>query len=131
MCFPVKCAKIREIFSSGAKFIVKTKGNNEKPDDKKINGGKEMTKKEFIATIAEKAGVAPKEATAFFNAFAESLEEVLKSGEKIQIIGFGNFELKVKAARDGLNPATGEKIKIAASKVPAFRPAKQFKDLFN
>jgi DNA-binding protein HU-beta len=90
-----------------------------------------MIKKDFLAKIAEKTGSSAKAAGEFYDAFVDSVEEALKSGDKVQLTGFGNFELKSKPAREGINPATKEKITIKASKSPAFKVGKQFKDKFN
>ena len=87
-----------------------------------------MNKTELIAAAAEKAGVSKKEAeavTAAFDAIAASLKE----GEKVQLVGFGSFEVKTRAERIGRNPATGAEIKIAASKVPTFKAGKALKDI--
>ena len=90
-----------------------------------------MVKKELLALVAEQTGGTIKDATAFYDAFVATIETALKNGDKVQLSGFGNFELKVKKARDGLNPATGAKIQIPASKAPSFKAAKQFKEAFN
>jgi len=90
-----------------------------------------MTKRELVAQIAEKTGAAHKDAAKFYDAFIETVEETLLGGEKIQLSGFGNFDVKTKAAREGVNPATGAKIQIAASKKPIFRAAKQLVEKFN
>ena len=90
-----------------------------------------MNKSELIAIIAEKAELSGKQATNALNALVSIVEEELKKGEKIQLVGFGTFELKEKPAREGVNPATGEKVKIAASKNPTFKMGKAFKELFN
>jgi len=90
-----------------------------------------MNKTEFIAAFSEKAGLSKKDADKAYGAFVDTITEALKSGEKIQLIGFGTFEVKERAARMGLNPQTKEKIQIAASKAPAFKAGKGFKDVFN
>ena len=87
-----------------------------------------MNKGELISAVAEKAGLSKKAAEAAVNAFFESVEGALKKGDKVSLIGFGNFEVKERAAREGINPLTKEKIKIAASKVPAFKAGKALKD---
>lgn len=97
-----------------------------KPERKEII----MNKTQFINAIADKAGLSKTNADDFYNAFVDVVTETLKSGEKIQLAGFGNFEIKERAERDGHNPATGEEIKIAASKSPAFKASKAFKDQF-
>ena len=83
-----------------------------------------MNKSELISKVAEKSGLQKKQATAALEAFVETLAK----GEKIQIIGFGNFEVRERAARKGRNPQTNEVIEIAASKVPAFKAGKALKD---
>ncbi len=87
-----------------------------------------MNKTELIASVAEKAGLTKKQADAAVNAVIASIEDSLKAGEKVSLVGFGSFEVKKRAARKGRNPATGKSIKIAASKAPAFKAGKAFKD---
>ena len=88
-----------------------------------------MNKTELVAAMADKAGLSKKDAEKALNAFVESIEETLKAGDKVSLIGFGTFETRERAAREGKNPRTGEKIKIAASKIPAFKAGKAFKDM--
>ena len=88
-----------------------------------------MNKTELVAAMAEKAGLSKKDAEKALNAFVESIEETLKAGDKVSLVGFGTFETRERAAREGKNPRTGEKIKIAASKIPAFKAGKAFKDM--
>ncbi len=90
-----------------------------------------MNKTEFIAEIAAKADLTKKQAETAYDAMLETIVEALKKGDKVQLVGFGSFELKEKPAREGVNPATGEKVKIAASKNPTFKMGKAFKELFN
>jgi DNA-binding protein HU-beta len=87
-----------------------------------------MNKTELVAAIAEKAGIAKKDADKALAAFIDTVATELKKGEKIQLVGFGTFDVKERAAREGVNPATGAKIKIAASKSPAFKAGKALKD---
>ncbi|MCC5893677.1 HU family DNA-binding protein [Exiguobacterium sp.] len=87
-----------------------------------------MNKTELIQAVAEKAGVSKKEATTVVEATFESITEALQNGEKIQLIGFGTFEVRERAARKGRNPRTKEDIEIPASKVPAFKAGKALKD---
>jgi len=89
-----------------------------------------MNKSELIRAMANNAGLTIKDATAAFDGLIDAITEGLKSGDKVQISGFGTFELKSKDAREGINPKTGEKIKIAASKSPAFKFGKAYKDSF-
>ncbi len=86
-----------------------------------------MNKKELIEVVAEKAN-SKKEATELVNAVFETVIAEIAKGNVVDIAGFGKFEVKEKAARTGVNPATGEKIKIAASKAPKFKAAKALKD---
>ena len=90
-----------------------------------------MNKTEFIAAIAEKAELSKKDAEKALKAFTDVVEEELKKGEKIQLVGFGTFEVSERAAREGRNPQTGETMKIEACKVPKFKPGKSLKDAVN
>ena len=90
-----------------------------------------MNKNELIAAMAEKSGLTKKDADRALAAFAESVEEALKQGDKVQLVGFGTFEVKVRAARTGINPQTKEPVEIQASKAPAFKAGKAFKDALN
>ena len=87
-----------------------------------------MNKTELIAAVAEKAGLSKKDADKALAAVIDSIAEELKAGKKVALVGFGTFEVKTRAARNGINPKTGETIKIAASKAPAFKAGKAFKD---
>lgn len=90
-----------------------------------------MNKNELVAKMAEKAGLKKTEAEKALKAFTETVAEELKNGEKIQLVGFGTFEVVKRAARTGVNPATGKKIKIKASKAPKFKAGKALKDSVN
>lgn len=90
-----------------------------------------MNKTELIAQVAEQTKMTKKDATQAVDAVFDAIEEALKSGDKVQLIGFGNFEVRERAARKGRNPQTGEEIQIPASKVPAFKPGKALKDMVN
>lgn len=90
-----------------------------------------MNKNELIRAMANNAGITLKDAATALDGFIAAVTDGLKEGEKIQISGFGTFELKCKEARQGINPKTGEKISIAASKIPAFKFGKAYKDSFN
>lgn len=90
-----------------------------------------MNKKELVSAIAAKADLSVKDAEAFLAAYADVIADAIKSGDKVAIAGFGTYELKAKAARTGINPATKETITIPASKAPALKFGKAFKDLFN
>lgn len=87
-----------------------------------------MTKVELIAAVAEKTGLSKKDADKAVNATIQAITDGLKNDQKVQLVGFGTFEVRSRAAREGKNPATGEKIKIAATKVPAFKAGKSLKD---
>ena len=87
-----------------------------------------MNKATFIAQLAEKSGLDRKQADKALEAFIATVTEALKAGDKVQLIGFGTFEVKHRAAHTGRNPATGEPIEIAASKTPVFKAGKVLKD---
>lgn len=87
-----------------------------------------MNKAELIATIAETSGVSKKDTEQVLNAFIATVQKTLKQDGKVQIPGFGSFEVRERAARSGRNPLTGEAIEIAAAKVPAFKAGKGMKD---
>ena len=87
-----------------------------------------MNKTELIGCVAEKSGLAKKDAEKAVNALLDAVVETLKAGDKVQLVGFGNFEVRDRAARKGINPLTKETIDIAASVVPAFKAGKAFKD---
>ena len=88
-----------------------------------------MTKAELIAQIAEKAEISKKDSEKALAAVISSITEALTNGDKVQLVGFGTFETRERAAREGINPLTKEKIQIAASKAPAFKAGKAFKDM--
>ena len=90
-----------------------------------------MNKGEFIKAMAENAQLTVKEANVAYDAFVGALTDALKNGEKVQLVGFGTFEVREKAAREGINPQTKEKVTISASKAPALKFGKAYKDLFN
>ena len=85
-------------------------------------------KAEFVDRVAKKTQLTKKDVSATVEALFETIQEALKAGEKVQVIGFGNFEVRERAARKGRNPQTGKEIKIKASKVPAFKAGKALKD---
>ena len=87
-----------------------------------------MNKAELIAAVAEKADLTKKQAEAAVNAAVEAVTAALKKGDKVQIVGFGAFDVKERAARVGRNPQTKKEIKIPASKVPQFKAGKALKD---
>ena len=90
-----------------------------------------MNKAELIAAIAAKTGDTKKVAEATVNAFVETVTNALVEGDKVQLVGFGSFEVRKRAARKGRNPQTKEEIKISASKAPVFKAGKALKDLVN
>lgn len=87
-----------------------------------------MTKAELVAAIAEKSELTKKDSEKALAAFTDAITETLAKGDKIQLVGFGTFEVRTRAAREGVNPQTKKKIKIAAAKVPAFKAGKALKD---
>lgn len=90
-----------------------------------------MNKTELVAAIAEKTDLSKADSERALKAFIETVEKALKKGDKVQLVGFGTFEVKKTAARTGHNPRTGEKLKIKASKTPKFKAGKAFKDAVN
>ena len=90
-----------------------------------------MNKTEFIAAGAENADISKKDAEKAIKAFADVVTEELKKGEKVQLVGFGTFEVSERAAREGRNPQTGKTMKIAACKAPKFKAGKALKDAVN
>nr|WP_255653940.1 HU family DNA-binding protein [Arsenophonus apicola] len=87
-----------------------------------------MNKTELISKVAEKSGLSKKDAEKAVNAFIEAVTESLKSGNDVQLIGFGSFQVKQRAARDGKNPKTGKPLKIAAANVPSFKAGQRLKE---
>lgn len=90
-----------------------------------------MNKGELIKAIAEKAGFTNKDAATAYDAFIATVTEALKAGEKVQLVGFGTFEVKDVPAKTGINPQTKETVEIAASKKPTLKFGKAYKDIFN
>ena len=90
-----------------------------------------MNKGEFIKAMADKAGFTQKDAAAAYEAFVNTVTEALKAGDKVQLVGFGTFEVKNVAAKTGINPQTKEKVAIAACKKPVMKFGKAYKDLLN
>lgn len=89
-----------------------------------------MNKVTLVTKIAEKSGLSKKQAELALGAFIDSVTEALKEGDKVQLMGFGTFEVKERAARTGRNPSTGETIEIPASKTPTFKAGKGLRDEF-
>ena len=90
-----------------------------------------MNKTDLVAAVAAKADLSKKDAEAAVAAVVAAITDALADGDKVSLVGFGTFETRKRAARTGQNPRTGEKIKIAAAKVPAFKAGKAFKDAVN
>ena len=90
-----------------------------------------MNKTDLVAVMADKADITKKDAEKALNAFLDAVMNAVKDGDKVQLIGFGTFESRKREAREGKNPQTGEKIKIAACNSPAFKAGKGFKDYIN
>lgn len=90
-----------------------------------------MNKAELVSAMAEKTGLTKKDAEASLNAFTDVVAEELKKGEKIQLVGFGTFEVSERAARMGRNPSTGEAIQIAATKTAKWKPSSSWKAELN
>lgn len=87
-----------------------------------------MNKAELISSVAEKTNLTKKDAEKALSAMLESIREALSAGDKVQLVGFGTFETRERAARKGRNPQTGEEIDIAATKVPVFKAGKQLRE---
>jgi len=90
-----------------------------------------MNKSDLIAAVADKAGLTKKDADKAVAAFTEAVQAALIAGDKVQLVGFGTFEVRARNARTGLNPKTKEKINIPASKLPVFKAGKALKDSVN
>lgn len=90
-----------------------------------------MNKSDLVAAVAAKTGTTKKDAETAINSFVEVVTEALEKGDKVQLVGFGSFEVRKRAARKGRNPQTKEEIKIPASKAPVFKAGKALKDLVN
>lgn len=88
-----------------------------------------MTKTDLINAVAEKAGLTKKDADKAVSAVIDAITEALAKGDKIQLVGFGTFEVRERAAKEGINPATKQKMNIPAKKVPAFKAGKALKDV--
>lgn len=90
-----------------------------------------MTKLEVATMLREKTGISQKQAMEAVELFLDSIKVSLKDGDKVSLVGFGTFYLKTKDERNGRNPRTGEKIRIPAKSVVAFKPGKEFRELVN
>ena len=87
-----------------------------------------MNKTELINAVAETSGLTKKDSEVALNAILDTIQNAMKNGDKVQLVGFGSFEVKERAARTGKNPATGATIEIPASKAPVFKAGQAFKD---
>lgn len=90
-----------------------------------------MNKADLVTSMAEKSDLSKKDAEKALNAFVESVEDALVKGDKVQLVGFGSFEVRQRAARKGRNPQTKKEITIKAAKAPIFRVGKALKDMVN
>jgi DNA-binding protein HU-beta len=90
-----------------------------------------MNKSDLVSSIADKGDLSKKDAEKALNAFIETVEETLVKGEKVQLVGFGSFEVRERAERKGRNPQTREEITVPASKAPVFKVGKALKDSVN
>ena len=90
-----------------------------------------MNKTELVAAVAEQADISKKDAEKALKAFVDVVTEEMKKGEKVQLVGFGTFEVSERAAREGRNPQTGKTMKIEACKAPKFKAGKALKDAVN
>ena len=90
-----------------------------------------MNKTELVVAMAKETQLAKKDVEAVLKSFIDVVSEELKKGEKVQLVGFGTFEVSKRAAREGRNPQTGETMQISASKAPKFKAGKALKDLIN
>ncbi len=87
-----------------------------------------MNKSELVKALAEKAEITQKDAAKALDALVETIQKALANGDKVQVIGFGSFEVRDRKERKVISPATGEEIKVPATKVPAFKPGKSLKE---
>lgn len=94
-------------------------------------GGLEMNKTELVEAVVAKAGISKKDADAVVKATFEAITEAMAKGDKVALVGFGNFEVRERAARKGKNPSNGQVIDIPACKAPAFKPGKALRDTVN
>lgn len=90
-----------------------------------------MTKQDLIDTLSSDVGLSKKDAGKTIDVMISSITKALKKGDKVQLVGFGTFEVRKRSAREGRNPQTGQSIKIPARKSPAFKPGKALKDAMN
>jgi integration host factor subunit beta len=98
-------------------------------EDDEVRGG--MTKAELVEEVSEKTGLPKKQAEIVVNTVFESIVETLKTGEKIELRGFGSFRIRQRDSRMGRNPKTGEKVDVPAKRIPYFKPGKELRELLN
>jgi DNA-binding protein HU-beta len=91
----------------------------------------EMNKSELVQVVAKESGLTHKEATEAIDSLTDAIKKSLKKGDRVSLVGFGSWEVKKRAQRNGVNPQTGAKIKIPARKVPKFNPGKELRDIVN
>jgi DNA-binding protein HU-beta len=129
VCFQSSFCLENQRFFSGLCIIsgktVKTGSNGSEKSWGEVNG---MNKSELINKVAETSELSKKDATKAVDAVFDAISEALQGGDKVQLVGFGNFEVRERSARKGRNPQTGDEIEIPASKIPAFKPGKALKD---
>jgi len=90
-----------------------------------------MNKSELVTVVAKESGLTHKEATEAIDSLTDAIKKSLKKGDRVSLVGFGSWEVKKRAQRNGVNPQTGAKIKIPARKVPKFNPGKELRDIVN
>lgn len=90
-----------------------------------------MNRNELVSAMAEKSGLSKKDADSALDAFVTSVQDALQGGDKVQLTGFGSFDVRERAAHTGVNPRTGEAVEIAAARVPVFKAGKALKDALN
>jgi len=98
-------------------------------EDDEVRGG--MTKAELVEEVSGKTGLPKKQAEIVVNTVFESIVETLKTGEKIELRGFGSFRIRQRDSRMGRNPKTGEKVDVPAKRIPYFKPGKELRELLN
>jgi len=118
---------VRRFFAYERIFLYKTE-TQYNIQDIDTGGEKQMNKSDLITHVSEATELSKKDVTKAVDAVFEAIAEALQSGDKVQLVGFGNFEVRERSARKGRNPQTGEEIEIPASKIPAFKPGKALKD---
>lgn len=101
------------------------------PISKNQQGGDLVNKADLISIMAEKSGLTKKDSEKALNAFVEAVGDALSKGDKVQLVGFGTFEVRERSARKGRNPQTGEEIDIPAASIPAFKAGKALKDIIS